>query len=329
MTMPEREILLKLYRDMLLLRRFEEAASQAYRDAKVPGFIHVYIGEEAVAVGVLAHVNQDDYIGSTHRGHGHVLAKGVPPREAMAELFGRSSGCSGGRGGSMHMYSAEHGLLATNGIVGYGIPMAAGAAFSAQYRGTGQVAVAFFGDGAANLGCFHEVLNMAAIWDLPVVFVCENNLYATELPFQAATAGESVAARAGSYDMPGVEVDGQDVLAVYEVARKAVERARSGNGPTLIECRTYRFTPHYVGKQLSEHFAAHWRTEDEVRKWKARDPIQLLAGQLLQGGTATEGELDGIEKEVNSVIQDALEFAAASPWPSPEEAATKVFSNPV
>jgi pyruvate dehydrogenase E1 component alpha subunit len=326
--MPDKSTLLSLYREMLVLRRFEEAATQAYREAKIPGFIHVYTGEEAVAVGVLAHLNSDDYVGSTHRGHGHTLAKGVPAREVMAELWGRSTGCSGGRGGSMHMYSAEHGLLATNGIVGYGIPLAAGAAFSAKYRGTSQVAVAFFGDGASNLGCFHEVLNLAAIWDLPAVFVCENNLYATELPFQKATAGQSVAARAASYDIPGVEVDGQDVLAVYEAAGEAVERARAGEGPTLIECRTYRYTPHYVGMTESEHFSTNWRTEEEIQKWKQRDPIKLLARQVLDREIATQPELDQIEQEVETLIQDALDFAADSPWPSPDDVATKVFSNP-
>jgi pyruvate dehydrogenase E1 component alpha subunit len=323
MNLPDRETLLALYRQMLVIRRFEEAAARTYRDAKIPGFIHLYIGEEAVATGVCAHLNKDDIIGSTHRGHAHALAKGVPAREVMAELWGRSTGCSGGRGGSMHLFSKEYGLLGTNGIVGYGLHLGAGAAFTARYLGTSQVAVAFFGDGAANLGSFHEILNLAAIWKLPVVFVCENNLYATELSFLKATAGQSVATRAAGYAIPGVEVDGQDVLAVYETAGEAIARARSGDGPTLIECRTYRYVGHHEGDPGTDY-----RTREEIEQWKKRDPIRLFREHLLENKLATQDALDGSDKEAKAIIQDAIEFADQSPWPTPGEVATNVFATP-
>jgi pyruvate dehydrogenase E1 component alpha subunit len=324
MKSPGRDTLLALYHQMLVLRRFEQAAARTYREGKIPGFIHLYIGEEAVATGVCAHLRPDDKVGSTHRGHAHALAKGVPPREVMAELWGRSTGCSGGRGGSMHLYSKEHGLLGTNGIVGYGPPLAAGAAFTAKYLGTSQVAVGFFGDGAANLGCFHEIMNMASIWRLPVVFVCENNLYATELPFLKATAGQSVANRAAGYAMPGVEVDGQDVLAVYEAVGEAIARARAGDGPSLIECRTYRYVGHHEGDPGTDY-----RTREEIEEWKKRDPILLFGKHLLDGKIATQEELDQIDEEAKALIQDALEYANKSPWPSSDEVATGVFASPV
>ena len=324
MNLPDKETLLALYRQMLVMRRHEEAAARSYREGHIPGFIHLYIGEEAVAAGVCAHLTRDDYVASTHRGHAHALAKGVPPREVVAELWGRSTGCSGGRGGSMHLYSIEYGLLGTSGIVGYSMPLGAGAAFSAKYRGTSQVAVAFFGDGANNMGCFHEVLNLASIWRLPVVFVCENNLYATEMPFLKATAGQSVAARAASYAMPGVEVDGQDVLAVYEAAGEAVARSRAGEGPTLIECRTYRYVGHHEGDP-----GTTYRTQEEIEKWKKRDPILLLRKRLLDKKIASQEELDKIDDEVKALIQDAMVFANKSPWPSPEEVTTKLFANPI
>ena len=318
----DRDALLDLHRKMVLLRRFEEAAARTYREGKIPGFIHLYIGEEAIATAVCAHLQQGDYIGSTHRGHAHALAKGVPARQVMAELWGRSTGCSGGRGGSMHLFSKEHGLLGTNGIVGYGLHLAAGAAFTARYRGTSQVAVAFFGDGAANLGSFHEIVNLAAIWTLPVVFVCENNLYATELSFLKATAGQSVAARAAGYAIPGVQVDGQDVLAVYEAVGTAIDRARSGEGPSLIECRTYRYVGHHEGDPGTDY-----RTQEEIDEWKLRDPIRLFGKRLIEEHAVRQEELDQIDEEAKRLIQDALEYADSSPWPSPEQLTTKVFAN--
>lgn len=323
MQMLDKDTLLALYRQMLLLREFEQAAARTYREGKIPGFIHLYIGEEAVASGVCAHLETGDCVGSTHRGHAHALAKGVPAREVMAELWGRSTGCSGGRGGSMHLYSKAHGLLGTNGIVGYGLPMAAGAAFTAKYTDSGQVAVAFFGDGAVNLGLFHETLNLASIWALPLVFVCENNLYATELSFLKATAGQSVANRAGAYAMPGVEVDGQDVQAVYHAAGEAVARARAGGGPTLIECLTYRYVGHHEGDP-----GTGYRTSEEIAKWKKRDPIQMITNRMQDGEIATQAELDRIIADVTQEVQDAVEYSAQSPWPSPADLATGVFRNP-
>jgi pyruvate dehydrogenase E1 component alpha subunit len=320
----DRDGLIDLYRQMVLLRRFEEAAARTYREGKIPGFIHLYIGEEAIATGVCAHLQQGDYIGSTHRGHAHALAKGVPPRDVMAELWGRTTGCSGGRGGSMHLYSKEHGLLGTNGIVGYGLHLGAGAAFTAKYRGTSHVGVAFFGDGGANLGSFHEILNLAAIWKLPLVIICENNLYATELSFLQATAGQSVAARAAGYAIPGAEVDGQDVLAVYEAAEEAVARARKGDGPSLLECRTYRYVGHHEGDP-----GTAYRTQEEIDEWKQRDPIRLFAAYLLGHKLATQAKLDEVDDEAKAIIQDAIAFADKSPWPSPEVAGTKLFATPV
>jgi pyruvate dehydrogenase E1 component alpha subunit len=320
MKLPSKKVTLDLYHRMILIRRFEEAIARIYREGRIPGFVHLYIGEEAVAAGVTAHLKEDDWIGSTHRGHAHALVKGVPLTELMAELFGRTTGCSGGRGGSMHLYSVKHGLLGTNGIVGYGLPQAVGAAFTAKYLGTTQVGVAFFGDGAANIGVFHETLNMASIWKLPAVFVCENNLYATELPFSQATAGQSVAARAAAYDMPGVEVDGQDVMAVYDAAGKAINRAREGKGPSLIECRTYRFVGHHEGDP-----GTGYRTKEEIEEWKKRDPIHLFTKRVLEERKVSQDELDEIEKDIAKSIEEAIEYAESSPWPSADDVETKIF----
>jgi pyruvate dehydrogenase E1 component alpha subunit len=224
----------------------------------------------------------------------------------------------------MHLYSKEAGLLGTNGIVGYSLPLGAGAAFTARYLGTSHVGVAFFGDGGSNIGPFHEIMNLAAIWKLPMVFVCENNLYATELSFLKATAGQSVAARAAAYAMPGSEVDGQDVLAVWEAAGEAVARARAGEGPSLIECRTYRFVGHHEGDPGTDY-----RTREEIDEWKKRDPIVLFGRRLLELQMATQGDLDALDAEAHALIQDAIEYADQSPWPSPDEVATKVFATSV
>jgi pyruvate dehydrogenase E1 component alpha subunit len=317
-----KDSMLPLYRKMLLMRRFEEAVARLYRAGKIPGFVHLYVGEEAIAAGVSAHLNEDDHIGSTHRGHAHALAKGIPAHELMAELFGRATGCCGGRGGSMHLYSAKYGLLGTNGIVGYSLPQAAGAAFTARYSGTSNVGVAFFGDGAVNLGLFHETLNMASLWKLPAVFVCENNLFATELPFSRATAGQSVSSRGAAYDMPGVDVDGQDVLAVYDVAGAAIARARAGAGPTLIECRTYRYVGHHEGDP-----GTGYRTREEIAAWKERDPIELFSRRLGAEEKVSPATLDRIEQEVSATVAAAVEFAENSPWPAPEGVRTNLFAS--
>lgn len=314
--------LLSLYREMVNIRRTEEQLARSYQSGNIPGACHTYVGQEAVAVGVCAHLRPDDVVFSTHRGHGHALAKGVPPREVMAELFGRATGCSRGRGGSMHLFSPEVGLMGTTGIVGPNILQATGAGYSFKLRKTDQVSVGFFGDGAVSNGAFHEGVNLAGIWDLPVIYVCENNLYATEVPFETATRNTDVAERARSYGIPGIAVDGNDVLAVYEAAEAAVARARAGKGPTLIEGRTYRTRPHAEGMR-----DAGYRTPEEIEDWKTRDPISLLKQRMLARQLATEEEFDTIDAEIKAIVADALDFATKSPYPDPSTATSFVFSS--
>src|SRR5436190_1446114 len=269
--------LLELYRCMVLIRKSEEQLARSHQKGLIHGACHTYVGQEAIAAGVSAHLRSDDVIFSTHRGHGHALAKGVTPRQLFAELFGRSTGCSQGRGGSMHLFAPEVGLMGTSGIVAPCILQAAGAGYSFMLTKSNRVAVAFFGDGAVNNGAFHEGLNMASIWKLPVVFVCENNQFATEVPFQYAAGNPSVANRGAAYGMPGVAVDGNDVLAVYAAAAEAIARARSGGGPTLIEAKTYRTRPHAEGMGDFTY-----RSREEVEEWKTRCPILQLKQRLLE-----------------------------------------------
>ena len=304
--------LLSLYRQMLIIRRCEEQLAKSYQSGLIHGACHTYIGQEAVAVGVCAHLRQDDVVFSTHRGHGHALAKGVTPREVIAELFGRATGCSRGRGGSMHLFAPEVGLMGTSGIVGPCILQAAGAGYTFKLLKTDRVSVAFFGDGAVNNGAFHEGLNMAAIWGLPVLFVCENNLYATEVPFAYAAGNPEVAVRGVCYGLPGIAVDCNDVLSVYEAVNEAVHRARSGGGPTLLECKTYRTRPHSEGMR-----DVGYRTQEEVDQWKERDPIQRFRERLLDEGTASEQDFASIDGEISARIEDAVTFARNSPWPDP------------
>jgi pyruvate dehydrogenase E1 component alpha subunit len=314
--------LLRLYREMLNIRRTEEQLARSYQSGNIPGACHTYIGQEAVAVGVCAQLTHDDVVFSTHRGHGHALAKGVPPREVMAELFGRATGCSRGRGGSMHLFSPEVGLMGTTGIVGPNILQATGAGYSKKLLKTDHVSVGFFGDGAMNNGAFHEGLNMAAIWDLPVIYVCENNMYATEVPFSYATRNVEVAERAQTYGMPGIQVDGNDVLAVYEAAAAAIARARAGKGPTLLEARTYRTRPHAEGMR-----DAGYRTQDEIDDWKARDPITSLRKGVVEREIATEAEFDLIDADIKAIVADALDFATKSPYPDPSTATAFIYSS--
>lgn len=318
------ELWIALYRKMLLIRHFELAAQREYKTGKMPGFIHLYVGEEAVATGVCAHLADRDWITSTHRGHGHALAKGVSPRVVMAELFGKETGCCGGRGGSMHLYDAAVGLFGTNGFVGGGIPSAAGAALSARLRGTKNVAAAFFGDGAVNHGAFHESVNFAAVQGLPVVFICENNLYATATPLTMATRNTAIASRAEAYGIPGVSVDGNDLPAVWEAARHAVDRARAGEGPTLIEARTYRVVGHHEGDPI----AGTYRTMEELDEWKERCPIKRFRA-LLEGMTASAEELDALEQEVLAEVNDAVAFAHSSRLPDPTSAEEHVWARPL
>jgi pyruvate dehydrogenase E1 component alpha subunit len=314
-------IILKLYRMMLEMREFELKLQEVYRSGVMPGFIHLYVGQEAVAAGVCAHLRPTDYVSSTHRGHGHALAKGIPARELFAEIWGKATGCSGGRGGSMHIYAPEHGFLGTNGIVGAGIPLAAGAALSASLNGTDQVAVCFFGEGAVNNCAFHEGINMAATWGVPAVFVCENNLYATEMAFSRATKNTDVASRGAAYKVPSYAIDGNDVLDVYRVAGKAIEYARAGNGPTLIECKTYRLVGHHEGDPGTEY-----RTRDEVEDWRKKCPIKKLRSEALTSGKVNEDELLQVEEEVASLIADAVVFARESPQPDISTITDHVFA---
>ena len=320
MTLPKAD-LLALYRQMLMIRRTEEQLAKFYQAGMIPGACHTYIGEEAVASGVCAHLRHDDAVFSTHRGHGHALAKGVPPREVIAELTGRVTGCSRGRGGSMHLFSPEVGMMGTSGIVGPCILQATGAGYSFKLQETDRVGVAFFGDGAVNNGSFHEGLNLAAIWDLPVIFVNENNMYATEIAFSYATKNTEVAERAATYKMPSYCVDGNDVLAVYEVAQEAVERARAGGGPSFIECKTYRTRPHAEGMR-----DAGYRTLEEIDSWKQRDPITNLRERAIASGVAAEADFAAVDDEIRAMVEDAAEFAKNSPYPDPATAADYIYS---
>jgi pyruvate dehydrogenase E1 component alpha subunit len=313
------KLLLTYYKKILELRLFELKVQELYRNGRLPGFVHLYVGEEAVAVGVCAHLNVADLVFSTHRGHGHALAKGVPAGIVLAELWGKATGSSGGRGGSMHMYAPEYGFMGTNGIVGAPIPLATGAALSAKLKKKSDVVVCFFGDGAVNSGSFHEAVNLGSVWDLPVIYVCENNLYATEMAFLRATKNTSVASRAAAYGMLGVEVDGQDVVAVHQAAQAAIQRARQGGGPTLIECKTYRYVGHHEGDPGTDY-----RTRDEVQQWKQKDPVKLARKRLLDLGVG-ESDLQKADQEIEQLIEDAVVFAENSPEPSAESVNEHVF----
>ncbi len=319
---PPKSLAMSLYRGMVEIREFELKAREIFRSGQMPGFIHVYVGEEAVAVGVCAQLRNDDYVASTHRGHGHALAKGISPRSVMAELMGGIDGCSGGRGGTMHLYDPEVGFLGSNGVVPPGILIGAGAALSAKVRGSDQVAVAFFGDGAVNNGAFHEGINLAATWNLPVLFVCENNLYATEMPFEQATKNTSVASRAAAYNIPGVTVDGNDVLEVYAKAGEAVERARRGEGPTLLECLTYRWFGHHEGDP-----GTSYRKKEEIASWKSNDPVNKLREMAIAASLVSAAEFEAIDREVSEVIADAAAFAIKSPQPDISTALDHVLSS--
>ena len=310
-----------LYRTMLTIRTVEERLARSFMAGLIHGACHTYVGEEAVATGVCASLSEDDAVFSTHRGHGHALAKGVSPVALIAELYGRETGVSHGRGGSMHLFAPEIGLMGTSGIVGPCILQAAGAGYSAKLLGNGSVGVAFFGDGAVGNGAFHEGLNLAAIYDLPTLFVCENNLYATEVPFSHASRNPEVASRAENYGIPGVAVDGNDVLAVHEAASRAIRRAREGKGPTLIEARTYRTRPHAEGMGLT----GVYRTEEEVAAWREKDPITMFRSRILSDETMTESDLDRMESDIKSEVDEAEREAAAAPWPDGGTAARHAY----
>jgi pyruvate dehydrogenase E1 component alpha subunit len=311
--------LLAMYRTMLTIRRFEERCNYLFMQGRIPSTLHLYIGQEAVATGVCAHLRPDDYLFSTHRPHGHAIAKGVAPRAIMAELFAKRTGCCQGKGGSMHVGDIGVGMVPAIAIVGANVPIAAGAALAAKRLGTDRVAVAFFGDGATNEGAFHEGMNMAALWDLPVIYVCENNLYAASTPLATAFKIEAIVDRAAAYGMPGVVVDGNDVAAVYDTAGQAIARARRGEGPTFIECRTYRLCGH------SRSDPRTYRSKEEEAAWQAKDPIPNLAARLVADGLASDESLAAVEQEVTALIDEAVAFAEASPSPEPEDTLTGVF----
>ena len=313
---------LALYRTMQLIRQTEEQLARCHQRGLIHGACHTYVGQEAIAAGVCSHLRQDDVVFSTHRGHGHALAKGLPPVELIAELFGRETGCSRGRGGSMHLFAPEIGLMGTSGIVGPCILQAAGAGYSFKLLKTDRVAVAFFGDGAVNNGAFHEGLNMASIWRLPVLFVCENNQFATEVPFEYSSGNPNVASRGAGYGIPGVEVDGNDVVAVAKAAGEAVERARTGGGPTLLECKTYRTRPHSEG--MGDYT---YRTREEVAAWRERCPIKRLRAELLDKKLATEADMDAIDAEIQAEVAAASQSAEQARLPEATAATTHVYSD--
>jgi pyruvate dehydrogenase E1 component alpha subunit len=309
-----------MYRKMVLIRTFEDKLYFLFLNTPMPGTMHQYNGQEAVAVGVCSALRNDDYITSTHRGHGHTLAKGGDLKGAMAEMFGKDTGLCRGMGGSMHIADFRVGMLGANGIVGGGLPIAAGAALAAQLRGTDQVAVAFMGDAAANEGSFHECVNLAAVWKLPVVFVIENNLYGYSTKFADAFATEHIATRAAAYGIPGEIGDGQDVLAVYDASLRAVERARAGGGPSLIECKTYRYRGH------ARFDPAAYRSKDEEEEWKKRDPIKLWAARLTGSGMAGEEELKAIHAAIRKEVDAAVDFAMNSAPPAPDLCLSLIFA---
>lgn len=310
---------LDMYRKMVRIRRFERAAFELYQAGKLPGFMHISIGQEATAVGACSALRADDYMTSTHRGHGDTIAKGVSVKAAMAELFGKATGACRAKGGSMHIADFSQGILGANGIVAAGVPIAVGAGLSAKYRGTDQVALCFFGDGAAASGPTHEGFNMASLWNLPVVFVRQNNQYAESTPRGDHEGYPDVVAWAASYGLAATRVDGNDVLAVYDATKAAVERARRGDGPSFIESETYRWYGHNIGDPGT------WRPEEEVKAWKAKDPIPRFRRLLVEQGVADEADLDAIDDEEDAELDAAVAAAEADPYPEVEEALEDVY----
>ena len=311
--------LIHYYREMMRIRRFEQSASSIYEKGELPGFLHLSIGQEAVAVGVCSQLNKEDYILTTHRGHGHVLAKGMKMKEMFAELFAKKTGSNRGKGGSMHIMDSKIGVLGANGVVGAGIPIAAGVGLSSQMQQNGRMTVAFFGDGASNTGAFHEGLNMAAVWNLPVLFVCENNKFSESTSIRNHQRNRCVADRAMAYGIPGIQVDGNDVEAVANVTAEAIERARRGEGPTLIEADTYRLMGHYLGDKVE------YRSESEYEHWKNRDPIELLEQRLRKAGLIDDPKKQAILEEIEQEIRESIDFARRSPEPDQDDAFLHVY----
>lgn len=304
----------KFYKTMIKIRTFEKNIERLSLEGEIPGFVHLYIGEEAIATGVCANLTEKDYIESTHRGHGHTIAKGADINRMMAEIFGRETGFCKGKGGSMHIADFSIGMLGANGVVGGGYNLAVGAALAIKYQGRKDVSVVFFGDGASNRGTFHEAANFASIFKLPVIFVCENNQWASTTPYRTTTSVENIADRAVGYNMPGVIVDGNDVFKVYKVAQEAIERARQGGGPTLIEAKTYRIKGHFVGDPEK------YRTKEEVKEqFEKNDPIKNFKKEALDKGLMTREEMDEINEKTQQSLVEAIKFAKDSPFPDPSE----------
>jgi pyruvate dehydrogenase E1 component alpha subunit len=315
--------LIELYRQMILIRRFEEKSAEAYVAGKIGGFCHLYIGQEAVGVGTISAIRKNDYVLASYREHGLALAKGMSARSIMAELFGKATGCSKGKGGSMHMFDKSLGFLGGHAIVGGQIPLATGTAFATKYQGTDQVTLCFFGEAAVNQGAFHESLNMAQLWKLPCIYICENNQYGMGTSLARAMSLSNIAEKACAYDMAAEFVDGMDVLAVREATLRAVERARKDYLPTLLEIRTYRF----MGHSMSD--PGNYRTRAEIEKYQERDPIKLFAASLLEEKILDQTTLDEIDQKVREEVEDSLRFAEESPLPDPEELYTDIYANPI
>jgi acetoin:2,6-dichlorophenolindophenol oxidoreductase subunit alpha len=318
-----RDEVLELHRRMVRIRVFETEAGKLMEGGLLPGFLHLYVGQEAVAAGAMSALTDADQITSTHRGHGHAVAKGADFRRMYAELFGRVDGYCRGRGGSMHINDLSIGMLGANGIVGAGIPIAVGAAFASRYRNDGSVAMTFFGDGASNIGAFHEGVNMAAVLNVPIVFVCENNGYAEFTPQSKHMLLKDVADRAAAYGIPSEICDGMDAIAVREAAVRAVDRARSGGGPSFIEAKTYRYYDHQGVKGLR----IPYRTQEEIDEWKQRDAIELLEGRAVRAGVASSEEFEATWKSTRDEVAEAIEFAQASPFPDPADITENVYSD--
>ncbi|MDX1521873.1 MAG: thiamine pyrophosphate-dependent dehydrogenase E1 component subunit alpha [Anaerolineae bacterium] len=313
------EKLLWMYKTMRLIREFEDRLHADFAAGKIPGFVHLYAGEEAVATGVCANLSDDDFITSTHRGHGHCIAKGVDIKEMMAEIYGKATGSCNGKGGSMHIADVDKGMLGANGIVGGGPPLACGAGLTAKVKGTDQVTVCFFGDGASNQGTTMEGLNLAGIWKLPVIFVCENNGYAETTSPDYSVSGQDIAARARGFGMPSVAVDGLDVFAIYEAVHEAVDRARRGDGPTFIEAQTYRYYGHFEGDTIQ------YRDREEEEQYRSRDCLEHFRKVVIEQGLLSEAELDAIDAEAKQAVADAVAFADESPMPNTSETLTDVY----
>lgn len=321
MKVPTNEDMKGMYETLVRIRMFESRAVDLFAEGQIPGFLHSYLGEEAIATGVCANLERTDFITSTHRGHGHIIAKGGDTRYMMAELYGRTTGYCKGKGGSMHIADRDLGILGANGIVGAGQDIAVGAGLSIAYRGTNQVTACFFGDGSTNQGTFNEALNMASIWKLPIVFVCENNQFGISMSQSRHQAIKDIADRAVSYGFPGIAVDGNDVMAVYEVAREAVNRARQGQGPTLVECKTWRWRGHFEGDP------SVYKDPVEQEAWMEKEPVRRYRTFLEENEVMTADEMDAVDKRIDDEIDAAVAYAQESPLPQPEDVVKDVYTD--